>query len=914
MERWPQATEVFKRALRSRIAQHGELHQASLVSIGSYGYALAASGRYLEALPFYERALVGRDKVLGPKDRQTIAATSNFGYILDQVGRRSEALIYHERGYRLSRETMGQEHPDTLVSLNNYAQALSELGRYEEAIELGRASVNLRIKVHGPSVAQTLVAKGNLASTYYEADCYQEALPLNEEVLQARVRQLGETHGDSLTALANLGTTFAQLQRHPEALQVAEKAFALRSAKHGATHPDTLESMVQVGVSLRQNARAQEAVQWLTRAVDILSETWGLINPRTLDAIGHLTTALRSAGEKQAALPWFEKYIKGSEALRSSASQMGDANQAKYFERYQLGYRNFVRALLDAQQPRQAFDVYEQIRARSLLDQMARHRALDSEALSPEDRARLADYAFQATQLAQEMSTAKPLDQARLRQKRDQILLEQGQFTAKLSQKNIRYRQITSVTLATTQDAPKLIAEDSLFIAFSKLSANDDAAIRIIALDAQGQVSWLSGRSLTALAGTIEAMRLWSSATRVNARPVIRDDRGDVVRIIRRQDAGNLEPRWEAVAIRPCEASQNVEPPVRPSALEEDERDHGLRGARSKTRGAGADCLPKDGKVVESDLEYDELRDYLGTHLFGPVAHLLKGKTKLVLSPDAAFSMIPFDVLRLEGKPLLDMFELSQVQSLSLLKLARQRESLGAAPSPDTEEPSKTLRPRARRSILALGNPTYLESGQDIEGTRLRWSALPNTQIEVEQSVQLFQSEGAMLITGQQATETRLRQLNQTGELADFRILHFAVHGHFSPSSPGNASLVLRAEGPESVRDGYITLGEWTSMRLNSDLVILSACNTARGDAVGGEGLSGLAYALSIAGNGSTLATLWPVDDLETAEFVTSFLSKLRIGLKPASALAQTKREYAHSAIPKKRSPMFWAPFVLYGI
>ena len=130
-----------------------------------------------------------------------------------------------------------------------------------------------------------------------------------------------------------------------------------------------------------------------------------------------------------------------------------------------------------------------------------------------------------------------------------------------------------------------------------------------------------------------------------------------------------------------------------------------------------------------------------------------------------------------------------------------------------------------------------------------------------------------------------------------YRYLLFSAHGYFDPNFPAYSSLVLAPEGREPERDGYVTMGEWVGMNLKSELTLLSACNTARGENINGEGLMGLAYALYVAGNTNTVLTLWPVADEETAEFVSSLLGKIKAGQSHIQAITATKREFLNTPI-----------------
>jgi CHAT domain-containing protein len=115
------------------------------------------------------------------------------------------------------------------------------------------------------------------------------------------------------------------------------------------------------------------------------------------------------------------------------------------------------------------------------------------------------------------------------------------------------------------------------------------------------------------------------------------------------------------------------------------------------------------------------------------------------------------------------------------------------------------------------------------------------------------------------------------------------------------------------LQTSYVTAGEWPGYDLKSDLMILSACETGLGSVVGGEGVMGLPYALYVAGNKNTVLTLWSIYDKVTAEFITSFFAKLKVGRGQVEALTATKREFINKG-GKYANPKYWAAFVLYGV
>jgi len=165
-----------------------------------------------------------------------------------------------------------------------------------------------------------------------------------------------------------------------------------------------------------------------------------------------------------------------------------------------------------------------------------------------------------------------------------------------------------------------------------------------------------------------------------------------------------------------------------------------------------------------------------------------------------------------------------------------------------------------------------------------------------------------------------LQKLNKNNRLAHYQYLVFSAHGHLDMENPALSAIVLDQVNQTEGFDGYVTASEWASYDLRSDLMVLSACQTGAGKVMQGEGVMGLPYAFYVAGNKNTLMTLWSVADKSTAEFVKRFFSKLNKGQSQINALTETKREFLKAKdnedeeIEDYTLPLFWAPFVLYGI
>jgi CHAT domain-containing protein/tetratricopeptide (TPR) repeat protein len=149
--------------------------------------------------------------------------------------------------------------------------------------------------------------------------------------------------------------------------------------------------------------------------------------------------------------------------------------------------------------------------------------------------------------------------------------------------------------------------------------------------------------------------------------------------------------------------------------------------------------------------------------------------------------------------------------------------------------------------------------------------------------------------------------------LENFRILHFATHGLLNSTRPELSGLVFSLYDEKgNQQDGFLGLNDIYNLELQSHLVVLSACQTALGKDVRGEGLIGLSRGFLYAGSKRIMASLWKVDDAATAEFMKRFYTNhLQKGLSATESLRQTKIEM--QKIPRYRSPYYWSAFMLLG-
>ncbi len=317
----------------------------------------------------------------------------------------------------------------------------------------------------------------------------------------------------------------------------------------------------------------------------------------------------------------------------------------------------------------------------------------------------------------------------------------------------------------------------------------------------------------------------------------------------------------------------------------------------------------------------------LSRTVLGPAAARL-GSYRLAIVADGLLQYVPFAALpdpaaAAGGRPLIDGHEVVVLPSASALAVLR-RELAGrpaaaktlalvadpvfSRDDPRVELGTRGRQPGAAAAALTTTAAAPARGGDDCGGeaglARLHFSAA-----EARSIFALVPAADRLVATGFAAS----RPTVLSGKLGSYRIVHFATHGCVDSRHPDLSSLVLSlVDARGAPQNGFLRLGDIYRLDLRADLVVLSACRTALGQEVRGEGLIGLTRGFMHAGAARVVASLWSVDDRATAELMARFYrGMLAAKLTPAAALRAAQRSMARDAAWS--SPYDWAGFSLEG-
>ena len=294
--------------------------------------------------------------------------------------------------------------------------------------------------------------------------------------------------------------------------------------------------------------------------------------------------------------------------------------------------------------------------------------------------------------------------------------------------------------------------------------------------------------------------------------------------------------------------------------------------------------------------------------LVGPILEELGGHRLLVVG-DGMLHYIPFAALPWpadsgaeEEELLIDRYEVVHLPSAAVIRSLRQRAGQRTKPS---------------RTVAVLADPVFSPRDERFPEAEVRGAAssglplrrLPHTREEAEAILEGVVPEQRLVALGFEASA----ELVRSGRIQEYGVLHFATHGVLDEVRPELSGVVLSMFDEEGrPRDGHLRLHEIYSLQLPADLVVLSACRTALGRRVRGEGLVGLTHGFFYAGASRLLVSLWDVHDEATAELMTAFYrGLLEEGLSPTTALRAAQRRIRREE--RWRAAYFWAGFVLEG-
>lgn len=898
-------------------------------------------GERKEALGIFERALpLARQAGDGRLEGQL---TNNIGLIHAELGDRQTALQYFERALPLHR-AVGNRRGEA-NTLTNLAGTYSRLGAPRKALDYFTDGLALWRTVGEPR--DLAAALNGLGVTYYTLDEFARALACYREAL-VHARAAGERISEAATLhnIANIyeigGDFQAALDHYRQALPLQ------RAAKFPFGEGNTLTNLGRVHSALGQY---DQALDLYTQALALHRSVGNRSSEAvTLTNLGAVTLA---RGDAHAALGRFEAALSIQEAVGDRLGSAQTMNQIGY-ARFVLGEPDRALEVLEraadlhravGSRRSLAFSLVSQGRVQAAAGNRPRAVALLGEARALHRE--VADRAGEASalhHLARAEADAGDLDTARAHNDEALRIVEALRRSVTSHEFRATYLAAVRSYYDTQVDVLMRLHRTHPGAGFdaSALEVSERGRARAL-LDLLSEAGTDIRQGVDpALLGRERGLQQLLNAradryTRVLSGKHTPEQARDLQKAVADATSEYEQVRAQIRSGSPRYAALTQPEPLRAGEVQElldadtalveftvgEERSYAWRVTRARIDSfelPGRATLDAAARRFHALMTGDASADavagaaaVLADMLRQPLT--VAAAKRLVIVADGALHYVPFGALPVAGgaAPLIETQEIVNLPSASALALVRR---------------DLTGRPAPQGLVAVLADPVFEPDDPRIarlSRTQVTRSRTRGTGGDAppEQFPRLIGSrrEAAAILAlvpparRKQALDFEAsRETATAGDLARYRLVHFATHGVLDTAHPELSGVVLSlVDRRGQPTDGFLRLHDLYNLKLPVDLVVLSACQTALGREIRGEGLIGLTRGFMYAGVPRIVASLWKVDDRATAELMKAFYAAMLGPRSLAPAAALREAQLAVAKRPQWQAPYYWAGFVLLG-
>jgi tetratricopeptide (TPR) repeat protein/CHAT domain-containing protein len=929
---YEESERLFRKALEIREGTLGPNHQDVALSLNHLATTQISLGNYAAAKPTLIRALALYEQLFGDSNIRIAATLGNFARLYYEIGDYQAAVPLFNRALEIRRQALGSDHPDVALSLDNLAALYREMGAFEKAEPLFLEALRINNSIFGPNHPDVAVSLNNLAALYRDMGDYvtsesylhraleinrtvlsaghpttatsmhnlaglyramgrdEEAERLYREALETTRRALGENHPSIAQTLSGLGALHYSRKHFPAALSLMQEVVAIRRQALGDHHPLLANSLNNLAQTLSDLGEYAAAEPLLIEAIAVWTATLGSGHPDVAIGSGNLAALYVATGRKDLA---FEQLHRASTIIDGVIEKIFSIGS----ERRRLTYLTMIRRMLDLLLSLASSDRSTSLDWKSVtFEVVLRRKGLGAEALAAQRDAVLGG---KHPELASQLQTLTTLRRQIARKMLDgpgldgpgaysRLLVEWGaereQLEAKLAAQIPELRMEQQLRTANLQAIAERLPSDAVLIEFVCFSFCDFKAV-----PARGERRW---QPVQYLAFVLPA---------------------------KQPDRLKMVPLGEAESI-----------------------EQALAEFRNAIGGGGRHVGPsrKHQPIEETDARGAKLRRLI----FDPLLPHLGGRTRLFLALDGELTRLPFEVLpTMECRRLIDDYSISYLGcGRDLLRFSAASSGapaeplvaagpdfdLGGAPATPAEAPPA---PGRRSRDLKRGSDRSLVLFDKLKGAE-------------EEGRQIAMMLGVKPKLGDEVLETTIKAHHSPF------ILHLSTHGCFLPDRPrdpnadhldvalspvetaGRWPRLAQLENPllrsflavagantwlrggmlpEAAEDGMLNAEDVSGLDLlGTELVVLSACETALGSVQVGEGVFGLQRAFVVAGAKTLVMSQWEVPDAETRELMEEFYRRVLAGKERAEGL-----RCAQLALKAKHpdNPDCWGAFICLG-
>jgi len=848
------AEEYFLKSLDIKKKLFGEEHfevaktlnnLGNLYAFGKYQHYLRLED-YIRAEKYFLKSVEIRRKIFGEKHPEVATGLHNLGTLHIVSSEFIKSEPLLLKALEIRKATLGQVHQDVALTLLNLANIYERFGNYTKAELNLLEALEIRKKTLGEKNSQTQSVISELISFYSNRNDFKRAIDLFNKL---------NTKGDSTMPVRNkdFNFEFAYINYRMENFKVAEEIFSedlkdLYKA-YGSNNTILTSTIFRLSDIYFKTGRYATSIEYLNKILGMYKDKE---RSSTIDAHFMLAKTYFSLGDMPNALPHFRKFSTANQGkILTYLPSLSEKDQEHLLESEESKFQTCQSFCVKAGStlPELRGELYNQqlFFKGLLLNTSARWKQRVKTSGDIKLIRRYDEWAILQHKISNLYTSTDPKERDGL----DTLVQKAEKLEKELSQRSENFVRSEERKVRTWKEVQQTIKPG-------------EAAIELVRIKKFGITKTLTDTSdpkkpnyrIKGLTDTVHYAAL--IVTKTSTQP-------DLVIL---ENGNDLEGKWYEYYMNSIRQNKN------------------------------------------------DKMSYL--KFWEPISRKLKGIKKVWFSADGVYHKINPGTLKnpITGKYLAEEIELSLLGSTKdLLKVY-----------PDDGE---------NRLACLLGNPDFqpvqlAASGKSRSGTVLPYfyqpnpnleiSNLPGTQTEVDSVATLLKRKGweVQVYAGSEASEDKIKDSYKP------RVMLLSTHGFFQPDTTtgnnplirsglllsGAAKTLIEGRSGEEGEDGILTSYEAMNLNLdNTELVVLSACETGLGEIKNGEGVYGLQRAFQVAGARNLIMSLWKVDDEATQELMVSFFKNWLNGKSKHAAFAQAQKEIR----AKYPAPYYWGGFVLLG-
>jgi tetratricopeptide (TPR) repeat protein len=953
---YKKAEVLFNKALEKR-RKLGDL-SGEVQSLKNKATLYCSVGKYQEALKLNEKSLTIA-RTLGDKYSER-NAINGMAVVCASIGDYQKALKYHRQALDVSR--LAGDETQIGISLSNMSSVFVRLGSYDEATKLIDQSLQIFEKLG--YMDGKAMALNNMGVICTEFGDFQKALDFFSKALAVRT-SIGDLVGVAET-LINISSAYIAIGRHEKALMVCEQALAAET-KAGVLvgQASAITNMARVYHTI---GNYEKALNLYEKALGIMKRVGNL--PKQANIITNLGNLHKDLNQYEKALGLYEDALARREELGEPSETeennigrlrltMGSIDQAEPILK-KVGWSFSLGRLALAQHDfKAALTYYERTLESGKRTGSADHLFVGHAGMGLAYEG-LKDYEGADAQYRRAVDFCEDMRDSLSPDQRKQFLnasvLDIPRITPyeglsrvllKLNKPYKSLRQAEATKARAFSEALSQRAGEVSFDIPEDLVAKDvDVNKRLAAM--------MKGLQKAREKGNKEAIANFEKHVKE-----LRDERDRHVSELRKtyplfaatkypqpmglEESALRDNEWvleyevtdRGICIYLVRGKKVVKALFKP--IERKELDNLVRKFRDPFEGTITEHNYKT-KLKAFDFSAGKrLKDIL----LGDILPELPKDAPVIIVPDDSLGVVPFEMLVLSeggkvvagrGLPRVsraaffgDRNPISYYQSITALTLARtlgrdvasgdkllvmadpvfeisdKRVQTGNVKSPNLPHVVQELNKNATKQMVTMIAVEDAQSGKKFH--RLKQTG------HLAKGMKFLYGKGSDIFTGLDATkETLLKDI--APKLEKYKEIVFATHGYFGGDLPGIMEPVLMLTAVPPGTDGYLRLSEVMGLKMNADMVALTACMSGLGRRISGEGVMGMGRAFQYAGAKSVLMSLWSVEEKASVTLVESFFKHMKDGKSKLEALKLARTKIRNAGYDH---PYFWAPFILVG-